>query len=74
LRLAASLPGVTIIDARQTLTVGAADVETADQLQIPLNAPVVHINRSAVDQKGNLVLVANGIYRGDVIRVDFKLR
>ncbi len=74
LRLAASLPGVTIIDARQTLTVGSADMETADQLQIALNAPVVHINRSAVDQRGALVLVANGIYRGDVIRVDFKLR
>jgi len=74
LRLAASLPGVTIIDARQTMTVSTADIETADLLKIQLNAPVVHVNRSAVDQRGVLVLVANGIYRGDVVRVDVKLR
>ena len=74
LRLAASLPGVNIIDARQTLTIGTADIETAERLQVALNAPVVHVTRSAVDQRGVLILVSNGIYRGDVVRVDFKLR
>ena len=51
-----------------------ADVEVAAALQIPLNAPVAHVHRAAIDSGGNLVLVANGIYRGDVVRLDVKLK
>lgn len=74
LKLAASIPGVLITDARQTLTIGTADIETATALQLPLNAPVAHVRRAAVDQRGVLILVADGIYRGDVVRLDIKLR
>ena len=74
LKLAASIPGVRISDARQALTIGTADVETATALQVPLNAPVAHVRRAAVDQRGVLILVADGIYRGDVVRIDIKLR
>lgn len=74
LRLVSGIDGVRITDARQTLTIGSADMETAEQLRLPLNAHVAHVNRSAVDQRGNLVLIANGIYRGDVVRVDIKLK
>jgi GntR family transcriptional regulator len=74
LKLVAGIQGVRISDARQTLTIGTADVETAAALQIPLNAPVAHVHRAAVDQRGALVLVADGIYRGDVVRIDIKLR
>jgi GntR family transcriptional regulator len=70
LNLVASLPGVRITSARQTLTIGAADVEVATQLGIALNAPVAYVNRAAVDDKGVLVLVAAGIYRGDLVRID----
>lgn len=74
LKLVAGIPGVRILDARQTLTIGTADVETAAALQVPLNAPVAHVHRAAVDERGVLVLVADGIYRGDVVRIDIKLR
>ncbi|MBP0464017.1 GntR family transcriptional regulator [Roseomonas sp. PWR1] len=74
LKLAASIPGVRISDARQTLTIGTADIETATALQLPLNAPIAHVRRAAVDQRGVLILVADGIYRGDVVRIDIKLR
>jgi GntR family transcriptional regulator len=74
LKLVASLPGVNITDAHQTLTIGMADVDVAAALQIPLNAPVAHVRRVAVDSNGTRVLVANGIYRGDVIRIDIKLK
>ncbi|WP_197274539.1 GntR family transcriptional regulator [Novosphingobium sp. AAP83] len=74
MRLAAKLPGIKITEARQRLTIGTADVETAELLQIPLNAPICHVNRFAVDQRGRLVLMALGCYRGDVVRMDIKLR
>jgi GntR family transcriptional regulator len=74
LRLVAGLKGVRVADARQTLTIGVADVESANALHLPLNAPVAHVHRAAVDQDGTLVLVADGIYRGDVVRIDIKLK
>lgn len=74
LRLVAGLEGVKIVDARQTLTIGTADVETAAALQVPLNAPVALVHRAAVDASGVLVLVADGIYRGDTVRIDIKLK
>jgi GntR family transcriptional regulator len=74
LRLVADIPGLKIVDACQTLTIGAADVATADMLEIPLNAPVAFVHRSATDSRGCQVLIAQGIYRGDVVRVDIKLK
>jgi GntR family transcriptional regulator len=74
LKLVAGIPGIRIADARQTLTIGTADVETAAALQLPLNAPVAFVRRAAVDARGVLLLVADGVYRGDVVRIDIKLR
>ncbi|MBR0660827.1 GntR family transcriptional regulator [Neoroseomonas oryzicola] len=74
LKLVAGIPGVRIADARQVLTIGTADVETAAGLQVPLNAPVAFVRRAAVNPSGTLLMVADGIYRGDVVRIDIKLR
>lgn len=74
LSLVAGLPGVRIADARQVLTIGTADVEAAAALQVPLNAPAALVRRAAVDPEGTLLMVADGIYRGDVVRIDIKLR
>lgn len=74
LRMASSVPGVKVTDARQTLTIGTADLETADYLNVPLNAPVAQVDRSAIDQRDRLILVALGTYRGDVVRIDMKLK
>ena len=74
LSILAGVRGVTITDVRQTLTIGSADVQIAELLNIPLNAPVAHVHRSAADANGRLVFVADGIYRGDLVRVDLKLK
>ena len=74
LSLVARIPGLVIADARQTLTIGSADVETAEHLGMPLNAPVAHVSRAAVDAAGTIVLIADGTYRGDLVRIDVGLR
>lgn len=74
LRLISDIPGLKIKDARQTLTIGTADVETAEALHIPLNAPVALVHRSVVDRDGGLVFVGEGLYRGDQVRIDMKLK
>ena len=74
LRLVSGIPGVRIVSARQTLTVGAADIETAELLNVALNAPICRVDRSAADQRGRMVLIAFGHYRGDVVRFDMKIR
>ena len=74
MRIASSIPGIRIARARQTITVGSADIETAQLLDLPLNAPLCYIDRSAVDQRGRLILVSKGIYRGDVVRVEMDIK
>lgn len=74
LRLVADIPGLKIKGARQTLTIGTADVETADALKVALNAPVACVYRSVVDDRGCLVFIGEGIYRGDQVRIDMKLK
>ena len=74
LSLVASLRGITVADSRQTLTIGAADVETANYLGVPLNAPIAYVQRSIADSRGKIILISNGIYRGDLVRLDVKLK
>jgi GntR family transcriptional regulator len=74
MQLVADIPGMRIKDARQTLTIGTADVETADALNIALNAPTACVYRSVVDAAGCLVFIGEGIYRGDQVRIDMKLK
>ena len=74
LRLINDVPNLKIADARQTLTISMADLETAEALELPLNAPVAFVHRRVVDKAGTLVLAAEGIYRGDVVRFDMKLK
>lgn len=74
MRIASDVLGPNIGDARHTLTIGSADLMTAQLLSIPVNAPVVHVRREVVDLAGKLVVISDGIYRGDVVRIDIKLR
>lgn len=74
MRLVAELPGHRISDARQIVTIGSADLDTATHLNIPLGEAVAKVRRTAVDQTGKLILMADGIYRGDMMRIEVKLR
>ncbi len=60
--------------ARQRMTIGMADVETASLLRVPLNSPVAFVSRVALDRKGSLIYIGEGIYRGDAVQLDVDLR
>lgn len=74
LRLVADIPGLPIEQATQTLTIATADLEVSQLLDFPVSAPVALVTRCAIDAEGELVLLANGSYRGDRVRIDFNLR
>lgn len=65
-----TLPGVEIKVARQTLTIGTADADTAGLLQIPLNSPVGIVRRVLQDQNKTAIYIGEAIYRGDVVRLE----
>ena len=66
--------GNRLYRAWQTLTIGAADLELAALLKVPLNAPVVQIDRLAVDGDGVILYSGHGIYRGNSICMEMELR
>lgn len=73
MRLIADVPGLKISDARQILTIGSADPEVSELLGVSLGDPVAYVQRIAVADDGTVALIANGIYRGDMVRVEIKL-
>ena len=74
MRLVSDIPGQTVTDASQIITIGSADLETASELNISIGDPVAKVRRMAVNQHGDMILLANGIYRGDMIKIKVKLR
>ena len=69
-----SLPQVTIGRARQTLTIGVADTETARLLSLPVNAPVGCIRRVLQDEQGCVIYLGELTYRGDMVRLEINLK
>ncbi|MBS0326021.1 MAG: GntR family transcriptional regulator [Proteobacteria bacterium] len=68
------MPEVTIARARQTLTIGTADVEIARLLKIPVNAPVAEVRRVFNAPDETVIYLAEAVYRGDFIHFDMDLR
>jgi GntR family transcriptional regulator len=71
--LFAALPGVEITKAHQTLNIGAADIEAANNLQIPVNSPVAEIRRVFTGPDGSVIYVGEATYRGDYIHLEMDL-
>jgi len=73
LAVLAQMNGGAIARAHQTLSVGAADVETARHLRLPLNAPTVEAHCVVTDRAGVAIYVGEIVYRGDVVHLDIEL-
>jgi GntR family transcriptional regulator len=73
LAVLAQMNGRAIARAHQTLSVGAADVETARRLRLPLNAPTVEARCVVTDRAGVAIYVGEIVYRGDVVHLDIEL-
>src|SRR5436305_2176193 len=63
-----------ITSARQTLTIGTADLEVAKWLQVPLNSPVAEVRRVFTSADRTVIYLGEVIYRGDFIRIDMDLK
>jgi GntR family transcriptional regulator len=68
------MPRLKIATARQTLTIGTADLEVARLLKVPLNSPVAEVRRVFTTSDHGVIYLAEVTYRGDFIRFDMDLR
>lgn len=69
----ASLPGVTIARAQQTLTIGVADADIAGHLGVPLGAPVAFVRRVFRAPDGTVIYLGEVTYRGDLVELEMDL-
>lgn len=67
------LKQVKIASARQRLTIGTAGAETAQALNISVNAPVAEVRRVFCAPDGTVIYLGDVSYRGDFIRLDMNL-
>ena len=70
----AEMHGSRIARAHQTFAAGAADIEAAKRLRLPLNAPTMEARCVVTDRAGVAIYVGEIVYRGDVIHLDIELR
>lgn len=68
-----SLPQVKIRDARQRLTITTADIEVAQLLEIPVGSAVGIVRRVVRDRNNTVIYLGEGIYRGDLVRLEREL-
>jgi GntR family transcriptional regulator len=73
LPVVASMKGIEIASAHQTLVIATADPETAGLLKVPLNAPTAECHCVVVDSEGTAIYVGDIIYLGDCIKLDINL-
>ena len=62
--------GVAVESARQNVTIAYADVEIADILKMPVNAPVFRVLREFYSDNGQLIYSAILIYPGDKLELE----
>lgn len=74
MKILAHIPEVEAKRIEQILTIGAADMETAGKLRLPLNAPVAHVNRYALDEADDILIFSRGTYRGEIVRLTINVR
>ena len=68
-----SITSATPARAHQVLTIGSADLEVAQCLNLPLNAPVADVRRVFNDPRGRVLYLGEVTYRGDAIRLEMDL-
>jgi GntR family transcriptional regulator len=68
------MPDIKIDTAHQVLTIGNADMEIAQMLEIPVGSPVAEVRRIFKDENENIIYLANVVYRGDAIRIEMDLK
>jgi GntR family transcriptional regulator len=65
---------VKIANARQTLTIGIADVDEALHLRVPVNSPVGRVRRVFNAPDGTVIYLAEVTYRGDFVRLEMEMK
>jgi GntR family transcriptional regulator len=65
--------GLAIARARQTVVVGAADLDTAQHLGIALNSPTAEARCVVTDTDGVVIYVGEITYPGDYVRLNIEL-
>lgn len=73
LRVLSEMPGLAIASARQTLTIGTADMATASLLDVEVSAPVAEVRRVITDASDRVIYFAEIVYRGDFVKLEIDL-
>jgi GntR family transcriptional regulator len=69
-----TMRSVRIVNARQVLTIGTADMEVARHLGIAVNAPVAEVRRVFTGPKRRVIYLGEVTYRGDFVHMEIDLK
>jgi GntR family transcriptional regulator len=73
LAVLSEMKGLGIARAHQTVVVGAADLDAAEQLGVALNAPTAEARCVVTDKDGVVIYVGEITYPGDYVKLNIEL-
>jgi GntR family transcriptional regulator len=73
LAVLSEMKGLRIARAHQTVVVGAADLDAAQHLGIPLNAPTAEARCVVADADGVVIYIGEITYPGDYVKLNIEL-
>jgi GntR family transcriptional regulator len=73
LAVLSEMKGIAISRAHQTVVVGAADIEAARNLGIPLNSPTAEARCVVSDKDGVVLYIGEITYPGDYVKLNIEL-
>jgi GntR family transcriptional regulator len=65
---------IRIERAHQTVSIGAADPESAKLLEVRVGTPVAQVTRVFLDRNGQILYYAQVVYRGDWVKWEIELQ
>lgn len=73
LRVISEMQDLRFGSARQMLTIGSADVTTANFLEVEVGTPIAEVRRVIANESGTVIYFAEIVYRGDFVKLDIDL-
>jgi GntR family transcriptional regulator len=65
---------VKIESVHQVMTIGAADIENANLLEISIDAPIINVRRYAVNKVATVLYFADNFYPAELVKIEMNMR
>jgi GntR family transcriptional regulator len=68
-----NMPAADVRRMDQVLRISSADIETAERLEVTVNAPIGEVRRTVTNARGEVIYFGHGKYRSDIVTFETRI-